>query len=90
MSIFDGYDRYGHLEDLSGTTHRHRRQQLVVDIVNEIELRQPSERMKAGAQMVRLGIGSIVAPIPGNIDEAIGTALVLAGVATVLDETMKR
>lgn len=90
MSIFDGYDRYGHLEDLSGITHRSKRQDLVVDIVNDLELRQPSERMKVGAQMVRLGIGSIAAPIPGNIDEAIGTALVLAGVATVLDESRNR
>lgn len=80
----------GHLEDLGGITHQSNRQKVAVDLVATVSSYRPSERMAAGRQMFKLGIGSIVAPIPGSIDEAVGTALVIAGVATIISEGMKR
>ena len=80
----------GYLEDLGGTTHQSNRHELASNLVDIASSYRPSERMAAGRQMFKLGIGSIVAPIPGSMDEAIGTALVIAGVATIISEGMKR
>ena len=90
MSIFEGYDANGNIEDLTGTSYQSNRQKAAVNLVDTVASYRPSERMAAGRQMFKLGIGSIVAPIPGSMDEAIGTALVLAGVATIIHEGMKR
>ena len=80
----------GNMDDNSGTYY-HQTKRMVTHIVDHVAQRQPNnERLRMGAQMVRLGIGSIAAPIPGNVDEVVGTALVLAGAATVIDETFFR
>ncbi len=52
--------------------------------------REPSARMQAGQFMARAGVAAWVTPIPGSIDEAIGAALVIAGVATMVSERFLR
>eukprot|EP00661_Eupelagonemidae_sp_cell13_P018795 gene18795-biopygen907 len=39
--------------------------------------------MQLGHFMARAGAAAVVAPIPGSIDEVIGSALLIAGVATM-------
>lgn len=90
MSRFEGYDSNGFFEDMSGIYHGHNPLNVTVQIARQSLNYRPSERMAAGRQMFKLGIGSIVAPIPGSLDEAVGTALVIAGVATIISEGMKR
>lgn len=52
--------------------------------------REPSERMQLGHFMARAGAAAVVAPIPGSIDEVIGSALLIAGVATMVSERFLR
>ena len=39
-----------------------------------------------GQFMARAGLAAVAAPIPTNIDEVIGTAMLIAGVSTMIDE----
>lgn len=55
-------------------------------ILQALAANQPSERMQIGHFMARAGLAAVVAPIPTHIDEVIGTAMLIAGVTTIIDE----
>ena len=62
MSIFEGYDMNGNVDDNTGLYY-HQTKRMITHVVVHAAQRQPNnERLRMGAQMVRLGIGSIAAP----------------------------
>jgi hypothetical protein len=91
MPYFEGIGKYGFESNSNKYEYG---DDLSTWIVHETDrvLHSPeveNRRMEMGKAMMKFGVAIGVAPIPGNIDEIVAGALVLAGGATVISETFR-